>query len=74
MRIEVAMEKIEFESEEIKLKDLLKASNIIPTGGLAKAIIKEEGVLVNGAPCFVAGKKLHKGDIVEFDDFYITIV
>ena len=68
------MEKIEFESEEIKLKDLLKASNIIPTGGLAKVIIKEEGVLVNGAHCFVAGKKLHKGDVVEFDDFSITIV
>lgn len=74
MRIEVDMEKIEFESKEIKLKDLLKATNIIPTGGLSKAIIKEEGVLVNGAPCFVAGKKLHKGDIVEFDDFSITIV
>lgn len=68
------MEKIEFESEEIKLKDLLKATNIIPTGGLSKSIIKEEGVLVNGSPSFVAGKKLHKGDIVEFDDFYITIV
>ena len=42
--------------------------------GLAKAIIKEEGVLVNGSPSFVAGKKLRKGDIVEFDDFHITIV
>ena len=68
------MKQIEFESEEIKLKDLLKASNIIPTGGLAKVIIKEEGVLVNGSPCFVAGRKLYKGDVVEFDDFSITIV
>ena len=52
------MEKIEFEAEIISAKDLLKALNIIPTGGLAKHIIKEEGVLINGEVSHLAGKKL----------------
>lgn len=68
------MEKIEFNAEEISLKDLLKATNILPTGGLAKHIIKDEGVLLNGEICQIPGKKLHKKDQVVFDDFEITIV
>ena len=68
------MEKIEFYAEAISLKDLLKATNIIPTGGLAKNIIKDEGVLLNGELCHIPGKKLHKKDLVVFDDFEITIV
>lgn len=68
------MEQLEFKAEMIKLKDLLKASQIIPSGGLAKVIIKEEGVILNGNPCFVPGKKLYKGDTVIFDDISITII
>ncbi|WP_311537498.1 RNA-binding S4 domain-containing protein [uncultured Anaerococcus sp.] len=67
------MEIIEFESKEIKLKDLLKVLNLVPTGGIAKAIIKEEGIILNDEPCFVAGKKVHPGDFVIFDDYKIII-
>ena len=67
------MEVIEFQAESIKLKDLLKVLNLLPTGGLAKAVIKEEGVILNGQPCYIAGKKLSKGDEIIFDDYKIII-
>ncbi|BFL71476.1 MULTISPECIES: RNA-binding S4 domain-containing protein [Anaerococcus] len=68
------MENLEFETEMITLKDLLKVTQIIPSGGLAKAIIKDEGVILNGEECFIPGKKLYKGDTVIFDDISITII
>lgn len=61
------MEKIEFECEMITAKDLLKATDIAQSGGEAKHLIKEYGILVNGEEFFQAGKKLYKGDKVEFD-------
>lgn len=68
------MEEIEFEAEMIRIKDLLKATNILPSGGMAKNIIKEEGVILNDKPCFIPGKKLVKGDTVIFDTYKIKIV
>lgn len=68
------MEVLEFKSEEIKLKDLLKVLNLTPTGGIAKAIIQEEGVILNGEVCFVAGKKCHPGDEIIFDDVKIIVI
>lgn len=68
------MEKIEFEAEVIAAKDLLKALDIIPSGGMAKQIIKNEGVLINGEVSYVPGKKLYKNDTLEFDNFIITII
>mgnify|MGYP002722765303 CR=1 FL=1 len=68
------MNKVEFETEMIRLKDLLKATDLIPSGGLSKLIIKDEGVLVNGEICNIPGKKLSKGDIVIFDDTEISII
>lgn len=68
------MENLEFEAEMITLKDLLKVNQLVPSGGLAKVIIKEEGVVLNDEPCYVPGKKLYKGDRVIFDDIIITII
>ncbi|MDO5047119.1 MAG: RNA-binding S4 domain-containing protein [Anaerococcus sp.] len=68
------MEKIEFESEMISVKDLLKATNILPTGGMAKNIVREEGVILNGEICHSPGKKMYKGDRLDFDGFEITII
>lgn len=68
------MENLEFEAEMITLKDLLKATQLVHSGGLSKLIIKEEGVLLNGEPCFIPGKKLYKGDRVIFDNISITII
>ena len=69
------MEKIEFECEMILAKDLLKATDIAQSGGEAKHLIKEYGILVNGEEFFQAGKKLYKGDEIEFDNqFLISLV
>lgn len=69
------MEKIEFECEMITAKDLLKATDIAQSGGEAKHLIKEYGILVNGEEFFQSGKKLYKGDKVEFDhQFLISLV
>ena len=67
------MDIIEFNADQIRLKDLLKATDLIPSGGLAKLIIREEGVIVNDEACFIAGKKLHPGDEVIFDEIKIII-
>ena len=67
------MDIIEFKAEEIRLKDLLKAIDLVPSGGLAKLIIREEGVVVNNENCFTAGKKLHPGDEIIFDGIKIII-
>lgn len=68
------MEELEFQTEMITLKDLLKVTQLLPSGGIAKAVIKDEGVIVNGEDCFAPGKKLYKGDWLIFDDVKITIV
>ena len=69
------MEKIEFKTEMILAKDLLKATDIAQSGGEAKHFIKEYGIIVNGDEIFQAGKKLYKGDLVEFNNqFEISLV
>ena len=69
------MEKIEFKTEMILAKDLLKATDIAQSGGEAKYLIKEYGIIVNGDEIFQAGKKLYKGDLVEFNNqFEISLV
>ena len=69
------MEKIEFECEEILAKDLLKATDIAQSGGEAKHLIKEYGILVNGEEFLKKSKKLYKGDKIEFDNqFLISLV
>lgn len=68
------MQEIKFETDMIRLKDLLKITNIVSSGGVAKSIIKEEGVILNGEKCFIPGKQLHKNDQVVFDQYIIKIV
>ena len=50
----------------IRLDLFLKLMNIAQTGGHAKLIIQNGEVQVNGEVCTQRGKKLRKGDIVEF--------
>ena len=73
------MEKIEIEitTEYIKLDQLLKFSNIAENGAMAKEMIWDEIVSVNGEICTMRGKKIRQGDVVlvEFEDesFEITV-
>jgi len=73
------MEKIEIEitTEYIKLDQLLKFSQIAENGAMAKEMIWDEIVSVNGEVCTMRGKKIRSGDVVlvEFEDesFEITV-
>ena len=53
-------------TEFIKLQDFLKFANAVESGGMAKNMILNEEVTVNGEVCTMRGKKLRPGDQVVF--------
>ena len=57
---------IQISTEFIKLEAALKYANIVPSGGMAKTVIQEEEVKVNGEVCTMRGKKLYPGDTFNF--------
>lgn len=67
------METIKINTEFIKLDSFLKLTNLCESGGLAKTLIQEGEVLVNGEVETRRGKKLYKGDKISFqgNDFII---
>ena len=54
-------------TEFIKLEAALKYVNATESGGMAKAVIQDGLVQVNGEICTMRGKKLYPGDTVFFD-------
>lgn len=64
---------ISIHTEFIKLEALFKLAGITMTGGEAKLLIQEGGVLVNGTPCTMRGKKIRAGDTVSLGDLELTI-
>ena len=54
-------------TEFIKLDAALKYANAVESGGMAKAVIQEGDVLVNGESCTMRGKKLYPGDRFSFN-------
>lgn len=54
-------------TEFIKLESFLKLANAVESGGMAKNLIQNGEVAVNGAICEMRGKKLYDGDLVRFD-------
>ena len=54
-------------TEFIKLEAALKYVNATESGGMAKAVIQDGQVKVNGEVCTMRGKKLYPGDRVDFD-------
>lgn len=59
-------QEIPITTEFIRLDSLLKFANLIETGGMAKSLIQEGEVKVNGEVCTMRGKKLRDGDVVTF--------
>ncbi len=54
-------------TEFIKLEAALKFANAVESGGIAKAVIQDGLVSVNGEVCTMRGKKLYPGDQISFD-------
>lgn len=68
------MEEVKIHTEYIKLDDLLKYAGILGTGGMAKAVIQDGLVKVNGEVCTMRGKKLRGGETVEFNGNTVKVV
>lgn len=64
------MQEIQITTEFIKLDQFLKFAGVADTGAMAKLMVKDGMVDVNGEVCTMRGKKLHPGDTVTvaFDD------
>ena len=64
---------IRIHTEWIKLDQLLKFSGIADTGGMAKEIIQNEEVSVNGELCTMRGKKIYPGDSVSLGGVILEV-
>ena len=67
------MEIIKLRDEYIKLGQALKAANLVGSGVEAKYALEDGTVRVNGQVEYQRGKKLHDGDVVEFNGNTIRI-
>jgi len=72
MKIKVRVaEKPEFHktitTDFIRLDAFLKMNDAVQTGGHAKLVIQGGEVKVNGETCLQRGRKIRKGDRVEFE-------
>ncbi|MDI9508310.1 MAG: RNA-binding S4 domain-containing protein [Clostridiales bacterium] len=68
------MVQIKLREDYIKLGQALKAAGLVDSGSDAKSEILDSKVKVNGQVETQRGKKLHEGDIVEYDGQQIKIV
>ena len=68
------MIEIKIKDENIKLGQLLKLSGFVGSGLEAKIEINEGNVTVNGNTELQRGKKIFKGDVVEFRGNKIKVV
>lgn len=68
------MKEIKIQTEIIKLDAFLKWASIVSMGSVAKMVIQDGEVSVNGEIETRRGKKLIKGDTVEFDGEKYIIV
>ena len=69
----IKMEQIQIRDEFIKLGQALKLSGMVESGLDAKLFIQDGEVKVNGEVEIRRGRKLYKGDKVEFDGEEFTI-
>ncbi len=68
------MEEIKIHTDYIKLDDFLKFAGILGTGGMAKAVIQDGLVTVDGEVCTMRGKKLRGGEVVVFNGVTVKVV
>ncbi len=62
------------EDEFIKLGQVLKATGLVDSGVVAKEVIQNGEVKVNGEVDTRRGRKLYEGDLVEFENQTIKIL
>ena len=65
---------VKIQTEFIKLYSFLKFCGAASLGSEAKMYVLDELVKVNGEICTQRGKKLYRGDIVEFNGETFKVV
>jgi len=68
------MQQIKLREEYIKLGQALKAAGMVDSGVDAKNEIFEGKVKVNGIVEIQRGKKLHDGDVIDYNEEQIKII
>ena len=68
------METFKIKDDYIKLGQLLKASNMVENGVMAKLVIQDGLVKVNGKTELQRGKKLRDGDVVCFENETVKVI
>ena len=68
------MEEFTLRDDFIKLGQLLKAAGLADSGVEAKAVIVDGQVKVNGSVEIQRGKKIHGGDLVEYNGKTVKVV
>ena len=66
--------KLREEDEFIKLGQLMKACDLVSSGSEAKIVINEGLVKVNDEICEKKKKKIHRGDVVFFNEKEVNII
>lgn len=67
------MDTIKIKDEYIKLGQALKLAGLVESGVEAKIEIQEGYVKVNGEVEYQRGKKIHAGDMIEFNGQQIKV-
>lgn len=67
------MEIIKIRDDFIKLGQALKLAGLVESGVEAKLNIQEGYVKVNGQTQYERGKKIHVGDVIEFDGQQVKV-
>lgn len=67
------METIKIRDDFIKLGQVIKLAGLVQSGVEAKMEIQEGFVKVNGEVELQRGKKIHPGDVIEYDGQQIRV-
>lgn len=67
------METIKIRDDFIKLGQVLKLAGLVESGVDAKIEVQEGQVKVNGVVETQRGKKIHPGDVIEFDGQQVKV-
>jgi ribosome-associated protein len=67
------MTEFELKTEYIELIKLLKLLRLVESGGMAKTVVEDGLVLLNGETEYRKRAKLRKGDVIEFEDETVEI-
>lgn len=67
------MKTITIKDDFIKLGQAIKLAGLVDSGVMAKIVILDEEVKVNGEICTQRGKKLYNGDIFEYNGIDVKV-